>query len=374
MKNSTSHDHERIFTPFVGLSATNSLADKLSRSGGDSAEVLGLINEATRHLPGFTESGDWKSVSQVQILEGFTIGPGSNLYLTNLLLKAHSPGVLFEKVRLELAEHQYLAFSVSTAENIKNQVRERYPDLLFKIYYPFYFTGRRVLPKLKGFRKVSRLLGIPVDMSKAEIMGRLIYHGFEIAHMCESAEKTLFIARRQDSVAPSTYANPPKEGVLFSMQRMGKKNQLITVYKFRSMHPYAEYAQSYLHQTNGLDAGGKFKNDYRVSTGGRLIRKYWIDELPMLYNLLRGDIKLIGVRPISQHYFNLYPENLQTLRARHKPGLLPPFYADMPKEFEDIVQSELKYLEAYEKAPFKTDLAYLGKIIKNIFYHRVRSK
>lgn len=340
----------------------------------DTADALGFTDTADGYLPDVSESGDWESVSQVQILEGKSIDSGSHLYLTDLLVKAHNPGSLFEKLRLGLDEHQYMAFNVSTAENVKNRVRDEYPAALFKLYYLFHFAGRRVLPKLKGLRKISRLLSIPVDMSKAEIMGRLIYHGFEIVHIRETAEKTLFVARRHDSVAPSTYARLPKEGVLFSMQRVGKNNRPITVYKFRSMHPYAEYAQAYLHKTNGLDVGGKFKDDYRVSTGGKLIRKYWIDELPMLYNLLRGDIKLIGVRPISTHYFNLYPEELKTLRSKHKPGLLPPFYADMPKEFGDIVASELQYLKAYEKAPLKTDLAYLGKILKNIFYHKARSK
>lgn len=326
------------------------------------------------HLTDFAESEDWESMSQVQIMNGASAGNRSNLYLTDLLVKAHNPGLLFEKLRLGLSDHKCLAFSVSTAENIKFKVRNKYPHLLYKIYYLFHFAGRRVLPKLKGLRKVSRLLNVPVDMSKSEIMGRLIYHGFEILHIRETTEKTLFVARRHSDVAPSTYAPTPKEGVLFSMKRVGKNNQPITVYKFRSMHPYAEYAQAYLHKTNGLDVGGKFKDDYRVSTGGKLIRKYWIDELPMLYNLLRGDIKLIGVRPISQHYFNLYPEELRNLRSQHKPGLLPPFYADMPKNFNDIVDSELQYLKAYEKAPLKTDLAYLGKILKNIFYNKARSK
>ncbi len=339
-----------------------------------SAESADRVGELTPYPSELAEFGEWKPVSHLQVSEEKGFDTHSHLYLTDLLLRAHNPALLFEKLRIGLSENQHLAFRVATAENIKNEVRNKYPSLIFNLYYLFHFAGRRVLPKVKGLRKISRLLNIPVDMSKAEIMGRLIYHGFDIVGIQETSEQTLFVTRPQDSDAPSTYTKPPSEGLLFSMKRMGKHNKPITVYKFRSMHPYAEYAQAYLHRTNGLDAGGKFKDDYRVSTGGRLIRKYWIDELPMLYNLLRGDIKLIGVRPISSHYFSLYPEKLQTLRGRHKPGLLPPFYADLPKEFDEIVRSELNYLEAYEKAPLKTDLAYLGKIIKNIFFHQARSK
>ncbi|MFC5413174.1 sugar transferase [Larkinella bovis] len=211
-------------------------------------------------------------------------------------------------------------------------------------------------------------------MSKAEIMGRLIYHGFQIVQIRETNKETFFVTQPHPSCIPSLSEPLPNEGFIFSMKRLGINKKPITVYKLRSMHPYAEYAQDYLHKTNGLDTGGKFKNDYRVSTGGRFIRKYWIDELPMLYNLLKGDIKLIGVRPISEHYFNLYPESLQTIRSKHKPGLLPPYYADLPKNLDEIVESELKYLKAYETEPFKTDLDYLGKIFKNIFVHKARSQ
>ena len=364
------HTHTIEQRTFLGSSLLFNMSSIFSY---ESSNTLDLIDESIQVLPDQSE-WEWKSVSLAQIKGREWSDKNFHLYLTDLLVKAHNPSLLFENLRKGLAPNQHLAFRISTAENIKNQVKNKYPALLFKAYYFFHFAGRRVLPKVKGLRKISRLLNIPVDMSKSEIMGRLIYHGFEIVDIQETLKQTLFVTRLHDSVAPSTYAKPPSEGLLFSMKRMGKHNKPITVYKFRSMHPYAEYAQAYLHRTNGLDIGGKFKDDYRVSTGGRLIRKYWIDEIPMLYNLVRGDIKLIGVRPISPHYFSLYPEKLQTLRGRHKPGLLPPFYADLPKGFDEIVQSELNYLEAYEKAPLKTDLAYLGKIIKNIIYHKVRSK
>ncbi|WP_373513850.1 sugar transferase [Persicitalea sp.] len=336
--------------------------------------TLDFTDETAIYLAKLAAPSEWFAISQPHLVHEDLPGGIKHILLDGLMVKAHDPAQIFTKVRASLSKQQYFAFKVTTAENIKNAVKDRYPAYIFKIYYIVHFLGRRVLPKLKGLRKLSRLLGIPVDMSKSEIMGRLIYHGFDLVHILENPAHTLFIAQPHDDVAPSSYAPLPKEGVLFSMQRMGKNNKPITVYKFRSMHPYAEYAQSYMHRTNGLDAGGKFKNDYRVSTGGRIIRKYWIDELPMLYNLLRGDIKLIGVRPISAHYFSLYPENLRAIRPKYKPGLLPPFYADLPKDFEEIVQSELRYLESYEKAPFKTDMAYLEKILKNIFYHKARSQ
>ncbi|WP_080055434.1 sugar transferase [Spirosoma aerolatum] len=316
----------------------------------------------------------WHCASLDDIIQHKLDQTVAHVYIDEVLLKAHDPNQVFETIRTKLIDNTYFAFRIVTAENIKASIQQRISYGFFTIYYPFHFLSRRVLPKLKGFRKVCRLLAIPVDISKAEIIGRLIYKGFDIVDLVETAQDTLIIAKANTGVMPSQLRPASKEGFLFRMQRVGKLGIPITVYKFRSMHPYAEYVQEYLHRTNGLDAGGKFKNDFRVSTGGRVLRKYWLDELPMLYNLLKGDIKLIGVRPISEHYFSLYPAQVQQIRKKHKPGLLPPFYADMPTTFDEIVQSELAYLEAYEKAPWQTDLAYLLKILKNIVVHKARSK
>jgi lipopolysaccharide/colanic/teichoic acid biosynthesis glycosyltransferase len=93
----------------------------------------------------------------------------------------------------------------------------------------------------------------------------------------------------------------------------------------------------------------------------------------MLINLLRGDLKVVGVRPLSQHYFNLYSRELQEKRIKYKPGLVPPFYADLPKTLQEIMDSEMKYLEQYEQHPIITDIKYFFKAFYNIIFKRARS-
>ena len=94
----------------------------------------------------------------------------------------------------------------------------------------------------------------------------------------------------------------------------------------------------------------------------------------MVFNLLNGEMKLVGVRPLSRQYFNLYDKKLQVKRTKFKPGLLPPFYADMPGTLEEIQNSEMKYLVACEtQGVFITDLKYLIVILKNIFINKARS-
>ena len=93
----------------------------------------------------------------------------------------------------------------------------------------------------------------------------------------------------------------------------------------------------------------------------------------MLVNWLQGDMKLVGVRPLSKHYYNLYKKELQQRRVEYKPGLVPPFYADMPKTLEEIMESETKYLDAYDKSPLFTDIRYFYKAFWNIIIKKARS-
>ncbi|WP_051205523.1 sugar transferase [Salinimicrobium xinjiangense] len=231
----------------------------------------------------------------------------------------------------------------------------------------------RVVPKFPGSKKVyfSITRGKGRVLSKAEAFGRLYSCGFEITEENVIEGETYFTVRK---VKEPAYDKHPSYGPLIKLRRVGKDGKLIRVYKLRTMYPFSEYLQDYVFEKNELQEGGKFKDDFRISKEGRIFRKFWIDELPMFINFFKGEMKLIGVRPLSQQYFNLYTKELQEKRTKTKPGLLPPFYADMPKTLEEIIVSELKYLDAYEKAPFKTDLRYFLLTLQNILLRGARSK
>jgi lipopolysaccharide/colanic/teichoic acid biosynthesis glycosyltransferase len=163
-------------------------------------------------------------------------------------------------------------------------------------------------------------------------------------------------------------------GVLIRLRRVGKDGNLFNVFKFRTMYAYSEYLQTYIYENNDLDVGGKFRDDYRVTEWGRFLRKTWLDELPMIINLLKGQMKLVGVRPLSQQYFNLYTKDLQELRIKTKPGLIPPFYVDMPETLDEIQENEKRYLIAYLEHPLRTDWNYFWRIMGNILFRGKRSK
>ena len=93
----------------------------------------------------------------------------------------------------------------------------------------------------------------------------------------------------------------------------------------------------------------------------------------MIINFFKGDLSIVGVRPLSKNYYAKYPENLQKLRIRIKPGLIPPYYADLPNNFEEILISEKKYINEKLIKPFRTDVKYFFKAFINILFKGARS-
>jgi lipopolysaccharide/colanic/teichoic acid biosynthesis glycosyltransferase len=166
----------------------------------------------------------------------------------------------------------------------------------------------------------------------------------------------------------------PSYGPIFGMQRIGKGGKTFKVYKFRTMHPYSEYLQDYILKLNGYAKSGKPANDFRLTPWGRVFRKYWIDELPQLFNILKGDMKLVGVRPVSQRYFEDIPKELQDLRIKHKPGCIPPYVSlNRSGDVKNVQEAEKQYLLEKLKNPLSTDLKYFFKAIFHIIVHKKRS-
>ena len=256
----------------------------------------------------------------------------------------------------------------------KQEIMQRYPLGLNYLLYSGYFFFQRLLPKLFLAHRLYFDItnGKNRALTTTEVLGRLYYCGYVVEETFMVGSYTYVLARRYKEPDPQL---PRRYGPFIKLPRRGKNGVMIQVYKMRTMHPYAEFLQGYIYEKNNLQEGGKFANDIRISTMGHFFRKYWLDELPMFINLFKGEMKLVGVRPLSQHYFNLYSRELQELRTQFLPGLLPPFYADMPKTLEDVQVSEMNYLKACKQdGVFITDMRYLWRIFYNILFKKARSK
>lgn len=280
---------------------------------------------------------------------------------------------LFTVVNQKLPDDGRFVCCFESKSTRKKRILNSLPFGINYIYYSINYIYRRLMPKVFFSRRLyyDFTQGKNRILTKAEVFGRLYFCGFEVLVDKKIGELHYVYARRIQQPKPTTKKS---YGPLIKLRRVGKNGKIFDVYKIRTMHSYSEYLQAYVYDHYDLQEGGKFNNDIRISTLGRIMRKYFLDELPMLLNLLKGDMKIVGVRPLSNHYFNLYSKELQEKRVKFKPGLLPPFYADMPQTLEEIQDSEMKYLtQCEEKGTFLTDFCYFFKILKNIFVKRARS-
>lgn len=256
----------------------------------------------------------------------------------------------------------------------KRKIYQKYPIGLNSLIYFTDYILKRVIPKAMVMNKIYYTItqGRNRVLSKTEVLGRLVYCGYDIVETKKLNNLTYVIAKKV--VQLDEILDGKSYGALLKLNRLGKNGKIIQVYKFRTMYAYAEYLQAYFYRTSNLQKGGKFNKDFRVSTMGGFMRKYWLDELPMFINLVRGEMKIVGVRPLSKQYYELYEPELQQKRIRFKPGLLPPFYADMPETLEEIQASEFRYLRSCEQnGELATDIRYIIMILKNILIKRVNS-
>ena len=276
-----------------------------------------------------------------------------NEYLLSAYAKLETGGLLFGKI--------------IPLEDFTLNLRKKMPHFLFLIILPFHFFLHRVLPKLSFTKQLYFYItkGKNRVISKSELLGRLAFCGYQLVDEIMVDGNFYFISKKKKTVSKENY---PSYGPIVKLKRVGYKGEFLNIYKLRTMYPYSEFIQGDIYEKNHLDKSGKMKDDFRITSWGKIFRKYFIDEIPQLYNWLKGDINFVGVRALSEHYFSLYPNDLQRKRVTFKPGLIPPYYADLPQSFEEIVQSERRYLIQKEKSPIITDIKYFSNAIKNILF------
>ncbi len=133
----------------------------------------------------------------------------------------------------------------------------------------------------------------------------------------------------------------------YSQQRVGKDGKVFKMYKFRSMCQNAESLQEDLMKYNEMDGPVfKMKNDPRITETGRFIRKYSIDELPQLVNILKGDMSVVGPRPPLVKEVEQY-NSYQAQRLLIKPGLTCFWqaYGRSELSFVDWMDMDMRYIK-----------------------------
>jgi lipopolysaccharide/colanic/teichoic acid biosynthesis glycosyltransferase len=157
--------------------------------------------------------------------------------------------------------------------------------------------------------------------------------------------------------------------ILFKQVRIGLNGKQFVMFKFRSMINNAEAHKKELIHMNKRD-GPTFKidNDPRVTPIGKFIRKHSIDELPQLFNILTGDMSIVGPRPPLPEEFKSY-STWQTRRLSVPPGLTCYWQILRNKniDFSQWVKLDLKYIDNWS---FWTDISIIYKTIPEVIFGR----
>lgn len=158
-----------------------------------------------------------------------------------------------------------------------------------------------------------------------------------------------------------------KGPVFFSQTRIGRNGRRFKIYKFRSMFIDAEEKKKELEEQNEVKGlMFKMENDPRITKVGAFIRKTSIDEFPQFFNILKGDMSLIGTRPPTEGEFEQYNRYYRR-RLSMTPGLTGLWQVSGRSDiddFDDVVKLDLEYIDNWS---LKLDIKILLKTVAVVF-------
>lgn len=159
----------------------------------------------------------------------------------------------------------------------------------------------------------------------------------------------------------------PGAGPIFSQERVGRNGKIFRFYKFRSMIPNADKQLDQLLEQNEMDGPVfKIKDDPRITKFGKFIRRTSIDELPQLWNILKGDMSIVGPRPATPREVEMY-DAYEKQRLYVTPGLTC-YWQIQPHRngisFEKWLELDIQYIE---DRSFLTDWKIIFKTFGAVF-------
>lgn len=198
-------------------------------------------------------------------------------------------------------------------------------------------------------------------------MGMFLKRGFDVvfSFLCLVILSPLFL------IVAIIIKFTSKGPVFFVQKRMGLHGREFKFYKFRSMVKDAEKELEKLKSKNEMKSGPvfKMKNDPRVTTFGKFIRKFSIDELPQLLNVLKGEMSIVGPRPPVVGEVKQY-DRITRRRLSMRPGLTCTWQASGRSEINDFskwVEMDLKYIDNWS---FWGDIIIIIKTIPEVLMGR----
>lgn len=224
-----------------------------------------------------------------------------------------------------------------------------------------YDVNKQMVEKIGGYTVLTR--SVQIATTRQLFLKRLVDICAGLVGVVVTAICFLF-------VAPAIYAASPGP-IFFTQTRVGKNGRKFKIYKFRSMYMDAEERKKELMKQNKIADGMMFKmdNDPRIIKGvGHFIRKYSIDELPQLWNVLKGEMSLVGTRPPTVEEYEKYDYH-HKVRLSIKPGITGMWQVSGRSnitDFEQVVALDASYITNWNlgldfKILLKTVKVVLGR-------------
>lgn len=274
---------------------------------------------------------------------------------------------------------------VATYDNMFQYAKEQIVDEVF-INVP-YDTGSSLTKVVNTFEDMGATVHVSIEIlnkfdeyhKSFNMMGNIPVVTFSNQHY---DWKMLLIKRLMDIVgglvglavtalltvflAPAILIESPGP-LFFSQKRVGKNGRFFKIYKFRSMYRDAEERKKELESQNEMKGlMFKMKEDPRITKVGKFIRKTSLDEFPQFWNVLKGDMSLVGTRPPTVDEFKQY-EAHQKRRLSAKPGITGLWQVsgrNNIKDFEDVVKLDVQYIDNWS---IGLDIKIILKTVKVIF-------
>jgi exopolysaccharide biosynthesis polyprenyl glycosylphosphotransferase len=203
----------------------------------------------------------------------------------------------------------------------------------------------RLFEFLDGARTVEQVGGMPlisIQVPSFSRLSRVSKRALDIA----GASLGLLILSPLMAVITLAIVVDSRGGVLFRQRRSGRGGRFFTLYKFRSMR----VESTVLVREDGAIV--KSADDDRVTRVGRFLRRFSLDEAPQLFNVLRGDMSLVGPRPLVEAEHEALIEDWQGRRADLRPGLTGPWQVSGRSHipFHDMIKFDYQYVAGWSLA------------------------
>ena len=254
---------------------------------------------------------------------------------------------LREILRTHSVDRVIIAFSRASHEQLLASMRACREERVAVDVVP------RLFEFLEGARSIERIGSLPVLSIGAHKLSRSAAAAKRVVDIVVSGLLLILIlplllvlaaAIKLDSRGP----------VFFRQPRAGRGGETFHVIKFRSMYQNADEIKTSFNEQNDLDDGVLFKirRDPRVTTVGRTLRRLSLDELPQLINVLRGEMSLVGPRPLILPESDALAETWHARRLDLRPGLTGPWQVSGRSDLSvhDMVRLDFQYVTGWSLA------------------------